>query len=114
MKLPVLTFVALLLFTSIAYADKLAPPPNTLQPLPVNVQPAVSQNVQRTATPEDLQSVQQAQVSEPAPDSNVAPTVTSQSVDLSTGSFSGTEILVIILLVLVLLGGAVAWLWRSF
>jgi hypothetical protein len=114
MKFPVITFIALLLFSSVAYADKLAPPPNTLQPLPVDVQPAVSQNVQRAATPADMQSVQQAQASEPTPDSNVVPTVTSQSTDLSGGSFSGTEIIAVILAVLVLLGGAVVWLWRSF
>jgi|GEM_PF-3123206 hypothetical protein len=114
MRRSILTLVALLLLSSSAYADKLAPPPNKLQPLPVNVQPAVSQNVQRSASVEDVQTLQQAQASEPAPDSAVAPSVTSQSVDLSGGSFPNAEILLIVLLVLVALGGTVTWLWRSF
>jgi hypothetical protein len=114
MKLPTLTLIALLLFTSIAYADKLAPPANKLQPLPANVQPAVSQSVQRTASPEDIQSVQQAQASQPAPDSSVAPANAPIVPDVPAAPVSNIDLIVIIVAILAALGIAVVWLWQTF
>lgn len=108
------SFTLVLLLASSAYAAKLAPPQNKLQPLPINVQAAVSQNVQRTASQEDIQNDQQAASSEPAPDSSVAPTVTSQSVDSTGGSVSNATLLAIIFAVLLVLGGAAVWLWKTF
>lgn len=92
---------------------KLAPPANTLQPLPPDVQPAVSQNVQRTASPADLQTIQNMQAAEQrsgSPQQNGALPVTS----FAPISSADSAALWIALAVAALIAGGLAWLWRSF
>jgi hypothetical protein len=94
---------------------KLAPPQNTLQPLPAEVQPAVSENVQRGASPQDVKNVQNAQSSEPVPSSGTVQNGPPLGLDLSTATpTSDFGILLISLAVLIVIGAFGAWLWNSF
>jgi hypothetical protein len=94
---------------------KLAPPQNTLQPLPAEVQPAVSENVQRSASPQDIQNVQNAQSSERVPSSGTIQNGAPLAIDLSNSMHSSDlDILLIVVAVLVVLVAAGTWLWKSF
>jgi len=94
---------------------KLAPPQNTLQPLPPDVQPAVSQSVQRTATQADIQTIQQAQT---AQQNTSVPGTTNNGVlpvtAFAPGSSSDSIALWVALIIAVLIAAGAAWLWRSF
>jgi hypothetical protein len=118
MRFAASAFLALTIFfstASLAFADKLAPPANKLQPLPVEVQPAVSENVQRAASTQDIQDVQQAASSEPQPASNVAPTGGPIVYNIAQSASSyGSIILAIVIALLIVVGGGVAWLWKKF
>jgi hypothetical protein len=92
---------------------KLAPPQNTLQPLPPDVQPAVSQSVQRTASPTDIQNAQLSQQNQ-----NLTPgQITAQPSSVSPIAFSSSTSAAfpwIIVVVLVAIVAAAVWFWRSF
>jgi cobalamin biosynthesis Mg chelatase CobN len=92
---------------------KLAPPQNTLQPLPPDVQPAVSESVQRTASPTDIQNAQLSQQNQ-----NLAPgQITQQSGSVSPIAFSSSSVAAfpwIIVVILIVIVAAAIWFWRSF
>jgi hypothetical protein len=93
---------------------KLAPPQNTLQPLPPDVQPAVSQSVQRTASPTDIQN---AQLSQQSQQDIVQGQTTGQPSALNVAQFSSapdSTVLWIILVIAIIVAAGAAWLWRSF
>jgi hypothetical protein len=90
-----------------------APSQNKLQPLPPDVQPAVSQSVQRNASQTDIQAAQLSQ----------------QSQDLTPGQVSGqpsgvivpgfsptsdTAVLWIFFSIAIVVVAGAIWLWRSF
>jgi hypothetical protein len=106
--------IALFLFAGIAHADKLAPPQDKLQPLPANVQPAVSESIQRTASPADLQTIQNVQAEEqssavPAQQSNTLPITPFAPVSSS----DSVALWIALVIAAVIIGGFV-WLWKSF
>lgn len=91
---------------------KLAPNQNTLQPLPPDVQPAVSESAQRTATPADIQTiqtVQAAQQSSGASGGNGIP-----AIPYMPASSSDSIALWVALIIAVLIVAAAVWFWRSF
>lgn len=108
--------LAVLMSTApLAFADKLAPPADKLQPLPVEVQPAISENVQRAASAQDIQNVQQAANSEPQPASDIAPTGGPTAFDIvGSGPSFNSIILALVIAVIILLGGGVVWIWKKF
>ncbi|MDR3570945.1 MAG: hypothetical protein P4L81_01960 [Candidatus Pacebacteria bacterium] len=109
--------IVFLFSSSSVYAAKLAPSGNVLQPLPVNVQPSISQNVQRSATPSDVQSIQNNQDGG-SQSSNIDQQSTDQSAVPATpyapaAPWGSATILIVFGVVAVCIVGGV-WLWRSF
>lgn len=90
---------------------KLAPNANTLQPLPANVQPAVSQSVQRTATQADIETIQNVQTTEQTQANQQSGSPVPAFVPVPSG---GSVALWIALIIAVLVAGAAVWIWRSF
>jgi len=91
---------------------KLAPNTNKLQPLPSNVQPAVSQSVQRTGTSQDIQTIEAVQAA--AQNSASSQQTPVSAVPYVPYTSSGSITTWVILIVVVLLAGAGIWLWRAF
>jgi hypothetical protein len=93
---------------------KLAPPQNTLQPLPPDVHADVSETVQRTATPADIQTIQNvqsgAQQSSSFGQNNTILPVTAFAPSSPVNSVA----LWIALIVAALIAGALVWFWRTF
>jgi hypothetical protein len=77
------------------------------------VQPAISQSVQRTATPADVQTIQNVQVQENSNQGGIqnnALPVTAFAPGSSADSFA----LWVALIIAVLIAAGAVWLWRSF
>lgn len=92
---------------------KLAPTHSTLQPLPPDVQPAVSQNVQRTATQADIQTIQNIQAQQQDSASG------QQSGALPVTAFAPSSpadsiVLWIAIIIALLVAAGALWFWRSF
>jgi hypothetical protein len=90
---------------------KLAPTGNTLQPIQANVQPAVSQNVQRAATQADIQMIQtvQTEQSEASAQQNSAP-----AIPFVQAAPSSSIVLWVALVIALVIAAAGVWFWRSF
>jgi|GEM_PF-5729444 len=96
---------------------KLANFPNSqsLQPLPAQAHADTSESVQRSATPADIQNVQNAAQAAPAP--TYSADTTGYASDLTNGlpSFlSGSFTLWLVLALAILVAFGSVWLWRSF
>ncbi len=91
---------------------KLAPQQNTLQPIPANVQPAASQNVQRTATQADIQTIESVQAAQETAASQHQDTALPMTPP-AAGAVNSIILWIAIAIAVVVAAGAI-WFWRSF
>jgi hypothetical protein len=91
----------------------LAPSADKLQPLPPDVQPAVSQSMQRTASPADLQTIQNVQAAEQS-SASVQQNGSVPAIPYVPSSASNSVALWFALIIAVIVAGGAVWFWRSF
>jgi hypothetical protein len=92
------------------------PSGQSLQPLPAQVHADTSESIQRNATPQDIQDIQNAPQPELAPaptyDSAAAP---APALDFSqSASYSSPLVPGILIAFAILIALGAVWLWRSF